>query len=94
MKRREYAIAYNTIRLFIVNSYEIGQQINFKELLHKFYADDVKASNYVVKSMVTVLVNLGYLSESYEYLKELPINYSNYINEKTKYDNIRFKQSN
>lgn len=94
MKRREYAIAYNTIRLFIVNSYEVGQQINFKELLHKFYADDVKASNYVVKSMVTVLVNLGYLSESYEYLKELPINYSNYINEKTKYDNIRFKQSN
>lgn len=94
MKRREYAIAYNTIRLFIVNSYEIGQQINFKELLHKFYADDVKASNYVVKSMVTVLVNLGYLSESYEYLKELPVNYSNYINEKTKYDNIRFKQSN
>ncbi|WAX07037.1 hypothetical protein BF503P2_00032 [Bacteroides phage BF503P2] len=94
MKRREYAIAYNTIRLFIVNSYEIGQQINFKELLHKFYADDVKASNYVVKSMVTVLVNLGYLSESYEYLRELPVNYSNYINEKTKYDNIRFKQSN
>lgn len=94
MKRREYAIAYNTIRLFIINSYEIGQQINFKELLHKFYADDVKASNYVVKSMVTVLVNLGYLSESYEYLKELPVNYSNYINEKTKYDNIRFKQSN
>ncbi|WAX06983.1 hypothetical protein BF503P1_00036 [Bacteroides phage BF503P1] len=94
MKRREYAIAYNTIRLFIVNNYEIGQQINFKELLHKFYADDVKASNYVVKSMVTVLVNLGYLSESYEYLRELPVNYSNYINEKTKYDNIRFKQSN
>lgn len=94
MKRREYAIAYNTIRLFIVNNYEIGQQINFKELLHKFYTDDVKASNYVVKSMVTVLVNLGYLSESYEYLKELPVNYSNYINEKTKYDNIRFKQSN
>lgn len=94
MKRREYAIAYNTIRLFIVNSYEIGQQINFKELLHKFYADDVKASNYVVKSMVTVLVNLGYLSESYEYLRELPVNYSNYINEKTKYDNIRFKQTN